>query len=61
MSLTDYNRLREILGLEKLTLNDDEIIIQTMKTAENFFVEYVKDHPSIKIAEKNLKIKEVKG
>ena len=61
MSLTDYNRLREILGLEKLTLNDDEIIIQTMKTAENFFVEYVKDHPSIKIAEKNLKIKEVRG
>ena len=60
MSLTDYNRLREILGLEKLTLND-EIIIQTMKTAENFFVEYVKDHPSIKIAEKNLKIKEVRG
>ena len=61
MSLTDYNRLREILGLEKLTLNDDEIIIQTMKTAENFFVEYVKDHPSIKIAGENLKIKEVRG
>lgn len=61
MSLTDYNRLREILGSEMLTLNDDEIIIQTMKTAENFFVEYVKDHPSIKIAEKNLKIKEVRG
>ena len=61
MSLTDYNRLREILGLEKLTLNDDEIIIQTMKTAENFFVEYVKDHPSVKIAGKDLKIKEVSG
>ena len=60
MSLTDYNRLREILGLEKLTLND-EIIIQTMKTAENFFVEYVKDHPSVKIAGKDLKIKEVSG
>lgn len=61
MSLADYNRLREILGSEMLTLNDDEIIIQTMKTAENFFVEYVKDHPSVKIAGKDLKIKEVSG
>ena len=32
-----------------------------MKTAENFFVEYVKDHPSVKIAGKDLKIKEVSG
>ena len=61
MSLTDYNKLREMLGLNTCTLNDDEIIIQTMKTAENFFKEYVKNHPNVKIAGKDLKIKEVSG
>lgn len=61
MSLTDYNKLREMLGLNICTLNDNEIIIQTMKTAENFFKEYVKNHPNVKIAGKDLKIKEVSG
>ena len=41
MSLTDYNKLREILGYEKVTLQDDEIIINSLKTVKNLFEKYI--------------------
>lgn len=61
MSLTDYNKLREILGYEKVTLQDDEIIINSLKTVKNLFEKYIEENNTIEIAGKTLKIKEIKG
>ena len=60
MSLSDYNRLREILGWEKENLQDDEILINCMKTATETFEKYIKNNNTIAILGKNVKIKEVK-
>ena len=61
LSLTDYNRLREILGYEKVSLQDDEIIINCLKTAEGAFEKYIQENNIIKIAGKDVKIKEIRG
>ena len=61
MSLTDYNKLREILGYEKVTLQDDEIIINSLKTVKNLFEKYIEGNNNIEIAGKTLKIKEIRG
>lgn len=59
--LKDYNKLREMLGYEKVELKDNEVIIQCMETAKPIFDEYIKTNNLINIANKNLNIKEVKG
>ena len=60
MSLTDYNRLREILELEKVELQNDEIIINCMKTAKENFSDYIKTNNKIEILGKDFKIKEIR-
>ncbi len=61
MSLTDYNKLREMLGYEKVTLKDDEIIINSLKTVKNLFEKYIEENNTIKIADIDVKIKEIRG
>ena len=61
ISLTDYNKLREILGYEKVSLKDDEIIINCLKTVKGIFDNYTKENRNIKIAGKALMIKEIRG
>ena len=61
MSLTDYNKLREILGFEKIeNLKENEIIINCMKTAKETFEKYTKNNNSIAILGKNVTIKEIR-
>lgn len=59
--LKDYNKLREMLGYEKVELKDNEVIIQCMETAKPIFDEYIRTNNLINVANKNLNIKEVKG
>lgn len=61
MLLKDYNKLRQMLGYEIVTLNDNEAIIQCMKTAQRLFEEYIQENNTIKICDKNLNIKQVNG
>ena len=60
MTLKDYNKLREILGYENVTLADDEVIINSMKTATSAIKEYVRKDNEINILDKKMKIKEVR-
>lgn len=61
LSLTTYNKLREILGYEKVDLQDDEIMINCLKTAKGAFEKYAKENPKIRILEKDFKIKEIRS
>ena len=61
MLLKDYNKLRQMLGYEIVTLDDNEAIIQCMKTAQGLFEEYIQKNNTIKICDKNLNIKQVNG
>ena len=61
MCLTDYNRLREILGYEKVDLQDSEIIINCMKTAEGAFIEYMKNNNQIEMVGTRAEIKEIRS
>ena len=61
LGLTDYNRLREILGYEKINLQEDEIIIHSLKTAEKMLGQFKQESDIITIANKNMKIKGIKG
>ena len=61
ISLTDYNKLREILGYEKVSLKDDEIIINCLKTVKGIFDNYIKENRNTKIAGKDLIVKEIRG
>ena len=61
ISLTDYNKLREILGYEKVSLKDNEIIINCLKTVKGIFDNYIKENRNTKIAGKDLIVKEIRG
>ena len=61
LSLTTYNKLREILGYEKVDLQDDEIIINCLKTAKGGLEKYTKENDKIKIVGKDVKIKEIRS
>ena len=61
LSLTNYNKLREILGYEKVDLKDDEIIINCLKTAKGGLEKYTKENDKIKIVGKDVKIKEIRS
>ena len=61
LSLTTYNKLREILGYEKVNLQDDEIMINCLKTAKGVFEKYIKENNRIKILGRDVKIKEIRN
>lgn len=61
LSLTNYNKLREILGYEKVDLKDDEIIINCLKTAKGGLEKYTKENDKTKIVGKDVKIKEIRS
>lgn len=61
LGLKDYNRLREMLGYESVSLKEDEVIVQCMKSAEKLFVDYAKKNHKIEILGKEIKIKEVRA
>lgn len=61
LSLTTYNKLREILGYEKVDLQDDEIIINCLKTAKGGLEKYTKENDKAKIVGKDVKIKEIRS
>ena len=60
-SLTDYNKLREMAGYDKIELQDNEIIINCMKTLEKPFKEYVKNNNNINVLGQEMKIKDVRS
>ena len=47
IGLTDYNKLREILGYEKVSMQDDEIIINCLKTVKGTFDNYIKENKKL--------------
>lgn len=61
LSLTDYNKLREIAGYDKVELQDNEIIINCMKTLEKPFKEYVENNNNINILGQEMIIKDVRS
>lgn len=60
IGVKDYNKLREILGLEKVELKENEIIINCLKTAKRGFDDYIKENNKIKIVNKDMVIKDVR-
>ena len=59
LSLTDYNKLREMVGADKIELQDNEVIVNTLKTVKRKVEEYADKNNSLKIANKNMRIKEI--
>ncbi len=61
LGLTDYNHLRKMLGYDIISLEEDEAIIQCMKTAEKSFENYIQKNNKIEIVEKEITVKDVYG
>lgn len=61
ISLKDYNKLREILGYEKVSMQDDEIIINCLKTVKAPLDNYIKENNNIKVVGNDVTIKEIRG
>lgn len=61
MLLKDYNKLREMLGYGQVSLEENEVIIHCMKTAQEPFENYIKQNNVIEICNKKLNIKQVNG
>ena len=61
LSLTDYNQLREIAGYDKLELQENEILINCMKTLEKPFKEYIKENNEINMFGQKMTIKDVRS
>ena len=59
LSLTDYNKLREMVGADKIELQDNEVVVNTLKTVKRKVEEYADKNNSLQIANKNMKIKEI--
>lgn len=59
IKLSDYNKLREMIGYSSVELSNDEIIVNTISTASKYINKYIKDYSYINICNKNYKIKEV--
>ncbi len=61
LGLTDYNYLRKMLGYDIISLEDNEAIIQCMKTAEKPFQEYIEKNNKIEVLGREITLKDVKG
>ena len=61
ISLTDYNKLREILGYERLSMRDNEVIINCLKTVKDPLDNYIKENNNIKVVGNDVTIKEIRG
>lgn len=61
LGLTDYNYLRKMLGYDIISLEEDEAIIQCMKTAEKSFEDYIQKNNKIEIVGKEITVKDVYG
>ena len=57
LSLTDYNKLREMVGADKIELQDNEVVVNTLKTVKGNVEEYANKSNSLQIADRNMKIK----
>lgn len=57
IKLSDYNRLREILGYSKVTLDENEVIVHTISTASEYISDYVQENNYINLADREYKIK----
>ncbi len=61
LGLTDYNHLRKMLGYDIISLEDNEAIVQCMKTAEKPFENYIQKNNKIEIVGKEMTVKDVYG
>ena len=59
IKLSDYNKLREMLGYSSVEIAENEVVINTISTASKYINKYIKDYSYINICNKNYKIKEV--
>ncbi len=59
---SDYDKLRDILGYEKVSIADDEIVVHVLRTAQKNVEKFINvdGNANIEIAGKNMKIKEVR-
>ena len=59
---SDYDKLRDILGYEKVSIADDEIVAHVLRTAQKNVEKFINidGNANIEIAGKNMKIKEVR-
>lgn len=60
MGLSDYSHLRKMLGHETVGLNDDEVMIQCLRTLKKKYEDQVKQKGETMIGDKKVKIKEVR-
>lgn len=61
MKLSDYNKLRKMMGLNEVKVAEDEYILHCMDTALEYFKEYSKQNTTLKVQEKTSKLKEIKS
>lgn len=60
IKLSDYNKLREMIGYSSVELSNDEIIVNTISTASNYINKYIKENGNyITACNKKYKIKQV--
>ena len=52
MKLTDYNILRSYLGLEAVSLNENEYLLHCVATTSEYYEEWIRENPQIQIKEK---------
>lgn len=60
IKLSDYNKLREMIGYSSVELSNDEIIVNTISTASNYINKYIKENGNyITACNKKYKIRQV--
>lgn len=52
MKVSDYNKLRSLLGVNEVSINDNEFLIHTPNTVKDIYTEYVKNNPNLEINNK---------
>lgn len=59
---SDYERLREILGYEKVSIADDEVVVHVLKTAKKYVEKFINmdGNDSVQIVGRSMRIKEVR-
>ena len=59
MKLSDYNVLRGYLGLEGVTMNDNEYIIHCPQFVAEYYDAYIKSHPTYQLNNKSYTCKKI--